>query len=184
MIPTAVRAGGRTTRARSVGVALTIILAAEVAGALVAHAANELCGQTITQSTTLTADQSCTGDGLIVGSDGVTIDLGGFTISGDRDTDDVGIDVGEFSHVTIRNGTVENFNIGIRVLGGAVEALKITNVTSRDNVSFGALLAICSGAVTRSSFLDNDDEGLVFSAQCAKGAVVDSCAFVGNGGLA
>ena len=45
-----------------------------------AHAANDLCGQTITQSLTLTADQTCTGDGLIVSGDGITIDLGGFTL--------------------------------------------------------------------------------------------------------
>ncbi len=31
-----------------------------------AHAANELCGQTITQNLTFTADQSCTATGLTV----------------------------------------------------------------------------------------------------------------------
>src|SRR5205814_701989 len=53
-----------------------------IAWAARAHAANELCGQTITQSVTFAADQSCTGTGLIVGADGITIDLAGFTLAG------------------------------------------------------------------------------------------------------
>jgi len=47
-----------------------------IAWAARAHAANELCGQTITQNPTFTVDQSCTATGLTVGADGITIDLG------------------------------------------------------------------------------------------------------------
>jgi hypothetical protein len=43
------------------------------------------CGDTITHSVTLTADLGpCPGDGLIVGADGITIDLGGHTLTGSR----------------------------------------------------------------------------------------------------
>lgn len=42
------------------------------------------CGQTITVSPTLTADLvGCTGPGLVIGADGVTLDLAGHTIAGD-----------------------------------------------------------------------------------------------------
>jgi len=39
---------------------------------------------TCPRSDTLTTDQACTGDGFIVSGDGITIDLGGFTLSGER----------------------------------------------------------------------------------------------------
>ena len=41
-----------------------------------------LCGDTVTQSVTLGAEMTCSNNGLIAGADGITIDLGGFTLSG------------------------------------------------------------------------------------------------------
>jgi hypothetical protein len=156
-----------------------------------AHAANELCGQTIATSITLTADQSCADDGLIVGADGITIDLAGFTISGDGDPDHVGIEVGNHSHVTIQNGTVRNFNIGIRGGSGmGTEAVKLSNVTARENVKLGAGLSVCFGTVTHSLFIDNnpggltDGAGLLFLSFCAKPSMITASAFVGNRGAA
>ncbi|HET6171499.1 MAG TPA: right-handed parallel beta-helix repeat-containing protein [Gaiellales bacterium] len=50
------------------------------------------CGSTLTKSTTLSADiQHCPGTALIVGADGITIDLGGHTISGTNATGSEGI---------------------------------------------------------------------------------------------
>ena len=41
------------------------------------------CGETITANTTLTADLvSCTGGGLIMGADSITLNCNGFTIGG------------------------------------------------------------------------------------------------------
>jgi hypothetical protein len=68
------------------------------------------CGDTILVSSTLTTDLTCTGDGLIIGAAGVTLDLGGHTISGTGTG--VGIrDTGpaSFSNVTVRDGTVRGF---------------------------------------------------------------------------
>lgn len=92
-----------------------------VTAAGVARAANELCGQTITESLTLTADQACTGDGLVVVGDGITIDLGGFTLSGDGDPGNDGVDVtgAGSGSVVIKNGTIRNFDIGIATHGMA-----------------------------------------------------------------
>ena len=41
------------------------------------------CGQTLTQSVRLTDDLvNCPGDGLVIGADGITVDLGGHTLDG------------------------------------------------------------------------------------------------------
>jgi parallel beta-helix repeat protein len=65
------------------------------------------CGQVITQDTTLDADLDCYGTGvqaaLFIGADGITLDLGGHTISASRSIIDEGHD-----DVTIRNGTLAN----------------------------------------------------------------------------
>jgi copper-binding protein NosD len=65
------------------------------------------CGQAITQDTTLDADLNCYGTGvqaaLFIGADGITLDLGGHTISASRSIIDERHD-----NVTIRNGTLAN----------------------------------------------------------------------------
>src|SRR2546423_11409696 len=43
--------------------------------------ASPSCGSTLTTNTTLTADLVCAGDGLIIGADGITLNLGGHTIT-------------------------------------------------------------------------------------------------------
>ena len=68
------------------------------------------CGQTVTTDAVLTQDLVCTGSGVIVGASGITVDLKGFTIRGDRGLGDYGIDdSGGFDSVTIKNGVLRNF---------------------------------------------------------------------------
>src|SRR6185369_7080128 len=118
-----------------------------------ASAANELCGTTITSSTTLTADQACTGDGLIIVGDGLTIDLGGHTLSGDGDAGDFGIDVSGAPHVTIRNGTVRGFAVGVGSQSTASVQVKLSNLTLRANTFSGVSPASLMLVVDRCSFL-------------------------------
>ena len=48
-----------------------------------ASASHVNCGDVITQDTTLDSDLlNCPGDGLVIGADGVTVDLAGHTIDG------------------------------------------------------------------------------------------------------
>ena len=92
----------------------------------------------------LEKDLAATGDCLVVTSDFVTIDLGGFTISGDgaeADFEDPGaLSLGPFGTgsgistpsfqkgVTVRNGQITGFNVGIDLgTGGAhvVEGVRV-----------------------------------------------------------
>jgi len=150
-----------------------------------ARAASDLCGQTITQSLTLTADETCTGPGLIVGADGVTIDLGGFTLSGDGGTDEDGIDIGSHAKVTIVNGTVAGFFDGIVGGAGSVpQTIKLSRLTIRDNVRKGASVFPNTLIVDRSTFVNNGSGvsgsgGLELTGDAIK---ITSSVFVGNAG--
>jgi hypothetical protein len=52
-----------------------------------ASAQSLTCGQVIVEDTTLQNDLSdCSGDGIVIGADGITLDLNGHTVAGCRAT--------------------------------------------------------------------------------------------------
>jgi large repetitive protein len=88
------------------------------------------CGTTITSNTKLRADlTNCPGDGLVVGADRITLDLGRYTIDGAGNG--AGIRLAGRRNVTIKGGTVREFATGLaladssgnRVSGTAVKAV-------------------------------------------------------------
>jgi parallel beta-helix repeat protein len=96
-----------------VGVA---IVAAPSAGA--AELAQVRCGEVITRSVIVANDLSnCAEHGLVIGADGITIDLNGRTIDG------VGLGVGVlndgFDRVGVVDGLVREFDTGVQLSSGA-----------------------------------------------------------------
>ena len=84
------------------------------------------CGATITKSTTLRADlTNCPGDGLVIGRDNITLDLGRRTIDGTGTG--VGIKVTGRRGVRITGGTVKEFGIGIGL--DAARGNRVSGVT-------------------------------------------------------
>ena len=85
-----------------------IIVTASIALSAGQPLAQVSCGTTITQNTKLTSDlNNCPGKGVVIGKDGITLDLGGHTIDG------VGMDSGVdntqgYKGVTIKNGQSES----------------------------------------------------------------------------
>ena len=114
----------------TIGVALSLV----VGGAVVVGSAPALaepavvqCGQVVTSSVVVLNDLSeCLEHGLVVGADGITIDLGGHTLDG------VGLGAGVlnagFDDVTITNGTLSGFDFGVLLTAGAGNNV----VTGRD----------------------------------------------------
>ncbi|HXS61021.1 MAG TPA: right-handed parallel beta-helix repeat-containing protein [Candidatus Sulfopaludibacter sp.] len=78
------------------------------------------CGQVIKDSVKLSANLDCKSDGLIVGADGITIDLNGHTLAGPGpDSSKIGIMLATSSGVTITGpGTISGFQAGILNTGG------------------------------------------------------------------
>lgn len=75
------------------------------------------CGQVITVSTQVLNDLAeCPEDGLVIGANGIIVDLAGHAIDG------VGLGIGirndGFDSVTVRNGTVQEFDYGVRLSSG------------------------------------------------------------------
>lgn len=109
----------RTSIILCTGIALAIATAASATAAPTTDTLS--CGDTVTTSVTLTEDLlDCPGDGLVVGADGVTIDLNGHTVSGVWPSS--GIRIEGFDGVTVRNGVLWVFNFGV----DAVDADRLT----------------------------------------------------------
>jgi hypothetical protein len=70
------------------------------------------CGDVVTKSIVLGHDLACTGDGLTIGADGVTIDLNYHSVSG-PDTA-TGIRTAGHDGVTVRRGALNGFGLEIR----------------------------------------------------------------------
>jgi parallel beta-helix repeat protein len=82
--------------------------ALSVGAAVPAYGAAVRCGDTIKRATALRADLTgCAGDGLVVGADGITLDLRGHTISGGAQG--AGVRIAGRRGVTLTRGTITGF---------------------------------------------------------------------------
>jgi parallel beta-helix repeat protein len=130
------------------------------------------CGDTITADTTLDRDLiDCPSNGIVIGADGITLDLNGHTISGDgkpvrrcrRDQIcDVGVANDDHAGVTVRGGSVRGFGFGVGVFRGRNN--RFVELDSSRNQLFGFVIGGSSRTVIRdSSGHDNprpDGDGL------------------------
>jgi parallel beta-helix repeat protein len=119
------------------------------------------CGSTLTRSTTLTEDLvRCPGTGLVIGADGITVDLAGHTISGTNAPDSEGIANDGHAAVRVLRGRVTDFRlngVGIRgAQGSVVRDLTIRRIGAAglegEPVSAGILISDSPG----SKVLEND----------------------------
>ena len=78
------------------------------------------CGEVITKSVKLSANLDCKTDGIIVGGNGITIDLNGYTIAGPGPASSkIGVMLANNNGVqVIGPGTIPNFQAGILNTGG------------------------------------------------------------------
>jgi parallel beta-helix repeat protein len=126
------------TRIRRAGAFLAVSIAATLPTIGGAGAAVLSCGQTITQSTTLTADVGpCAAGGVILGADGITLNLGGFRIFGSPSAGDgAGVLAQNRIGVVVTNGTVTDFDGGVVILGGSRNT--VMGITARHNIGASA----------------------------------------------
>jgi parallel beta-helix repeat protein len=126
-----------TNRKRTLGTFFVALAAAALpmvstAGAQVPAALS--CGQTITQSTLLTNDVGpCSNNGIIIGADNIILDLGSHRIFGTAVAGDgAGVLLRNRQGVTVRNGTVTDFDGGVVILAGSGNT--VTGMTARNNI--------------------------------------------------
>jgi parallel beta-helix repeat protein len=97
------------------------------------------CGEVLTEDTVLEADLlDCPGDGLIVGADGIRIDLGGHVLGGldsSFNPGTIGIRNNGHDDVEIRNGRIQNFEEGVHLEGVTRNQLEALGIGSRSSTS-------------------------------------------------
>jgi hypothetical protein len=113
------------------------------------------CGQTITQNTVLTADVGpCLPfgtHGIRIATSGITLDLNGHSILGtpQATNEGAGIYLFRVSGVTVKNGTVRDFDGGVIIEGGSGNL--VTGMTARDNIGVVAGTRYADGFAILSS---------------------------------
>ncbi len=129
------------------------------------------CGQTITSSVRLTNDLTdCSGDGLVIGADAITVDLDGHTIDG------VGLGAGVrntgFDSVAVTGGTLTQFDDGILFAGGhgIVDAMTLTE----NQVSGVAIRGGPTGSVVRHTDVSSSPVGIELSGGTTGATVHDA----------
>jgi parallel beta-helix repeat protein len=141
--------------------------------------ASVVCGQVLTQSTLVTNDLSdCPGDGLVIGSDRIIVDLDGHLIDG------VGLGSGilndGYDLVTIKNGTVQQFDYGVQLLP-ETELNAVERLTLRLNeVAAVELFDVADGEI-RGNTLDQNGGGISLVSG-TRGVLVADNAVSANGG--
>jgi parallel beta-helix repeat protein len=158
----------RTARFRAS--ALAVVAASAVGllmvlGAGEAEASHVSCGDTITADTTLDSDLlDCPNNGIVIGADGVTLDLNGHSIDGDgtefpgcdemTELCDIGVANDFHDGVTVRDGSVREFGIGVLVRGA--QKNRILKISSSRHDFFGAALGDSPRSVIRNSSLSRN----------------------------
>jgi Tol biopolymer transport system component len=135
------------------------------------------CGDVITQDTTLDSDLTdCPGNGLVIGASNVTVDLNGHVIEGVSGDHGTGIanepDSGSqgYDDVTVENGTIRQFDIGIDVYRS--DGQLVRNVALLSNEYAGVRLSDTQNARVVDNKLRENDMGIV-SGDFPGGAIVE-----------
>jgi parallel beta-helix repeat protein len=138
--------------------------------------AEDLCGATIVDHLKLENDLICVGGGLIVGADGIKVDLNGFTILGSGVGS--GVDVVGRTQVTIVGGTVRNFFAGVRTRDSS--GIVISHMELVENVDGVDLQAGSTGTtIKHSEFRNNTSRGIMIRGASTLHVVKDNT-FIGN----
>jgi hypothetical protein len=136
------------------------------------------CGQVVTTNAVLTQDLDCPGSGVVVGAAGITIDLTGFTLRGDRSSGHYGIDdQGGFDGVTVENGVLRGFAYGVLAADDA-DKVTLSNLAISGNVVAGIRIGGDSAMLRSSTVSANSFDGVEIEGTSSR---IDASTVSGNG---
>ncbi len=119
----------------SLAIAAGIAVCAAPAGAQVSALA---CGDVVTTNVTLQASLRGCSTGLVIGADGITVNLNGYSIEGIGEG--VGVEASDRSGVSVRNGRIRGFATGVsffNTTGSTIAGLRVRD-TGR-GISIGSV---------------------------------------------
>jgi large repetitive protein len=140
------------------------------------------CGEVITRSTLVTNDLAeCPGDGLVVGAPRIVLDLGGHTIDG------IGLGSGilndGFADVTVRNGTVRDFDHGVELLSETERNVVEELMLEENELTAIELFDARAGNVILENAVEDNGGGIALVSGTT-GALVEDNHLSGNSGAA
>jgi parallel beta-helix repeat protein len=149
-----------TTGAVSVALLVSALACWLAIGGGQASAAQVGCGDTITTNTKLHHNlTNCPNNGIVIGANGVTLNLNGHRIDGDGtpavgcdpETEfcDVGVVNDGHDGVTVKHGSVREFLYGVFV--GRARHNRVLGISSRKNFFFGFFVAESARSLVRNS---------------------------------
>jgi nitrous oxidase accessory protein NosD len=152
-----------------------------VSAAAAPGSVDDLCGTMVVGDLTLDHDLTCSGDALVVGADGVRIDLAGHTITGTGTGAGVRI---EGQHgVWVTGGQITNFTAGVLVNDSSGVVIK--HMTLWGNGEGVDLQAAARGTtIKESSFYDNRARGVMMRGNSADNVVKENSFARNNMGVA
>jgi parallel beta-helix repeat protein len=152
---------------RALALAAAVLAAAGLSlalGAGQAEASHVSCGDEITADATLDSDLiDCPNNGIVIGADGITLDLNGHLIDGDGtefagcpkdEFCDVGVANDGHPGVVVRDGAVREFGVGVLV--GGARKNRVVKISSSGHTFFGAVFGDSSRSVIRRSSLSRN----------------------------
>ena len=126
------------------------------------------CNTTAITDVKLKTDLNCPNvPGILVGADGITIDLGGHTLTGNRTAGNHGIDNSAgFDNVTVKNGTVTKFDRG--AIGDAADGMHVEHVVASGNLIYGIDIGGAGSRVSSSQASGNAFSGISITGNSAR----------------
>ncbi len=106
----------------------------------------------------LTKNLTSTGTCIVVGSEGVSLDMKGHTITGNGTGDGISDGGGHFESMAIANGKIRNFDVGIGLDTSC--CVVIRNVDSSSNTDTGILVGNCCGTLDSVTANNNGTVGI------------------------
>ena len=142
---------------RAVTTRTWVLMLACLTGLVAPATASDLCGTTVLANLKLDQDLTCPGNGLIVGADGIRINLNGHTITGPGSG--VGINVVNRTGVVIVGGTVKKFLAGIQLVNSTAIVVKDNQVTGNQDGIF--LIGTSGSTIKENTAWQNSRVGIM-----------------------
>jgi parallel beta-helix repeat protein len=159
------------------GCALLLLSGAVLVAPTTVIRANTIsCGATVLADLTLDQDLTCSGPGLVVGVDGIEIDLNGHSITGSGTG--AGILVSGRADVSIRGGTLVNFTAGVQVINSSGVSIQANMLVSNaDGIDLQA--GSTDITIKENAFLNNRARGVMLRGGTGDNTVKEN-QFAGN----
>jgi parallel beta-helix repeat protein len=158
------------------GLLTVLTVATLLASGSQALASHVRCGDVITKDTTLDSDLvDCPGEGIVIGASDITLDLGGHTVQGNGTG--YGIANGYSERVTVRDGTVRDFHVGVGM--GNVTDIALLRLRIRDSHGPGIWLSETHGGLIEGNVVTGFGTAILV---LAERIVIRNNVLSGNGG--